>query len=440
MNYSVSIASAIREVRILVAVVVFQCCCLPVSSQTKSVENIKLKFPVLGIEVADSFDVNRAAFLRLDTLNYKVNDGSLTVDSIVIEGWASPEGRVAQNKMLALQRREALRQLLLDRKIGYDSIIFDGPAVDGRAGIPWEKLARQLRKDQPSYAADVLAIIADKPAPGKYDTRKKRLMDHNYGRTWHKMLEKYFPDMRIATAVVYLTENIQPEQPELPEAVKVETVDSIEAVDEIATVVDTVAEADTIVGLPAEKNFYMSVSTNMLLDVAALPNIAAEFYVGKQFSVTGGWMYGWWDSKSKNRFWRAYGGQIGGRYWFGKLAETKPLTGHHIGLYAQAFIYDFEWGGKGYLAGTPNHNIFNHPTIAAGVEYGFALPIARRLNLEFNIGIGYQTGRYYEYEPMDGHYVMLRAKQQRWFGPTKAEVGLVWLLGHGNFNGKDVKK
>lgn len=439
MNNSVSIASAIREVRALVVMVVFQCCILSASSQTKSVENINIKFPLLDIEVVNSININSDALSRLDMLADKLNGGFLSVDSIIIEGWASPEGTVAQNQLLSLQRRDALRQLLIDLKIGADSLIIDGPATDGQAGIPWEKLARWLRKDKPAYAADILAIIADLPKPGVYDTRKKRIMDHNYGRSWNKMLEKYFPDMRHATAVIYLTENIPPKKPELPVAPPPPT-DKIEAVDEIAAVADSTAQAETPVKIPVEKNFYMSVSTNMLYDVAAIPNIAAEFYLGKQFSIAGGWMYGWWHSKTKNRFWRAYGGQISGKYWFGKLAEKKPLTGHHIGIYAQALIYDFEWGGKGYLSGAPNHNIFDHPTIGAGVEYGFALPIARRLNIDFNIGIGYLSGRYYEYEPKDGHYVMLRAKRQRWFGPTKIEVGLVWLLGHGNFNGKDVKK
>lgn len=45
-------------------------------------------------------------------------------------------------------------------------------------------------------------------------------------------------------------------------------------------------------------------------------------------------------------------------------------------------------------------------------------------------------GRYYEYEPLDGHYVWKATKNRHWIGPTKAEVSLVWLLGHGNYNNK----
>jgi hypothetical protein len=62
------------------------------------------------------------------------------------------------------------------------------------------------------------------------------------------------------------------------------------------------------------------------------------------------------------------------------------------------------------------------------------LPIARRLNIDFTIGVGYVGGKYYDYKPIDGHYVWQATKKRRWFGPTKAEISLVWLIGRGNSN------
>ena len=40
------------------------------------------------------------------------------------------------------------------------------------------------------------------------------------------------------------------------------------------------------------------------------------------------------------------------------------------------------------------------------------------------------------YLPLDGHYVWQATKNRHWFGPTKAEISLVWLLGRGNSNNK----
>jgi hypothetical protein len=66
------------------------------------------------------------------------------------------------------------------------------------------------------------------------------------------------------------------------------------------------------------------------------------------------------------------------------------------------------------------------------VEYGYALPIGRRLDLDFSIGIGFQGGEYKEYEPADddtGHYVWEATKKRSWWGPTKAAITLRWDIG-----------
>ena len=40
---------------------------------------------------------------------------------------------------------------------------------------------------------------------------------------------------------------------------------------------------------------------------------------------------------------------------------------------------------------------------------------------------------------MDDHYVWTSTKMRHWFGPTKLEISLVWLIGNGNFNSKKEK-
>lgn len=182
-----------------------------------------------------------------------------------------------------------------------------------------------------------------------------------------------------------------------------------------------------------KKPYYIGVKTNMLYDLAIIPNVGVEFYLGKNFSVVGNWMYSWWKSDKKSWYWRTYGGDLGVRYWFGKAAKEKPLTGHHLGLYGQILTYDFEVGGRGYLG--------DRWTYGGGLEYGYSLPIARRLNIDFNLGVGYLGGEFKEYLPIDGHYVWQATKYRQWIGPTKAEISLVWLIGRGNENkGKGGKR
>lgn len=203
---------------------------------------------------------------------------------------------------------------------------------------------------------------------------------------------------------------------------------------------DTVAFEETvveeIVTPEVTKSFYMDIRSNMLYDALLLPNIGIDFYLGKNFTVGANWLYGWWNSMPRHRFWRAYGGELNGRWWFGKEALKKPLTGHHVGVYAQVYTYDFQWGGKGEMGGKPGSNLWNRCFWAAGVEYGYSLPVARRINIDFSLGLGYTQGTYYKYKPIEGHNVWQSTHKRHYWGPTKLEVAFVWLLGNGNINEK----
>lgn len=193
-------------------------------------------------------------------------------------------------------------------------------------------------------------------------------------------------------------------------------------------------EPDQIEDKSSEKKpYYLAVKTNMIYDLAIIPNVGVELYLGKNISVVGNWMYSWWKDDDIHWYWRTYGGDLALRYWFGPESKEKPLQGHHVGLYGQIITYDFELGGKGLLADRWSWSV--------GAEYGYSLPIARRLNIDFTLGLGYHKGKFYEYLPIDGHYVWQATKRRQYIGPTKVEISLVWLLGRGNENaGKGGKR
>lgn len=169
-----------------------------------------------------------------------------------------------------------------------------------------------------------------------------------------------------------------------------------------------------------QKFDYLVVKTNLLYDAAAVPNVGVELYLKKNWTVAANWMYAWWHTDRKHRYWRTYGGDLAVRKWLGKRSKERTFVGHHIGLYAQMLTYDFEWGGRGYLGDKWSYG--------GGIEYGYSLPIAKRLNLDFTLGVGYLRGEYMEYDPIDGCYVWQYTKNRNWWGPTKVEVSLVWLL------------
>lgn len=183
-----------------------------------------------------------------------------------------------------------------------------------------------------------------------------------------------------------------------------------------------IKQAASDCGLPV----YLNVRTNTLYDLALVPNFGVDVYLGGNFSVGANWHYAWWNINKIHWCWRTYGGDLNVRYWFGKAAKEKPLTGHHIGLYGQIITYDFELGKKGIQS-----NFWNY---GGGVEYGHTWPLAYRLNLDVTMGVGYNTGQFYEYLPIDDCYVWQTTKNRRYIGPTKLEVSLVWLFGCDNYN------
>lgn len=192
-----------------------------------------------------------------------------------------------------------------------------------------------------------------------------------------------------------------------------------------------------------KKPFYMALKTNMLYDVALVPNLGVEFSIGKRFSIAANYNHAWWSSKAKNLYWRYYGADATFRWWFGKQARLKPLQGHHIGASYQILTYDFQLGNNGIMAGLPGGTLIDRPNHVVALEYGYSVPIARRLNIDFAVGVGYHWGIFEEYTPIDGHNVWQATKRRQYIGPTKLEVSLVWLIGRGNYNedkGKEGKR
>lgn len=351
---------------------------------------------------------------------------------------ASPDGNAVSNRRLSERRAASIVDYVRHTISLPDSLvevlIF---------GEDWEGLTKLVEKSAMPYRNEVLDILNNTPSGigsgMAVDTRKSRLQTLHGGQVWAYMNSRFFPELRNSRVYV-VSERYQEPKPEpepIPEPVvepaPVDTqpvaitppVVELKPVDTMST--DTVVVPTPQPAPATPKPFYMALKSNLLYDVALVPNIGIEFYVGRGWSLGGDWMHAWWKSKYGNNFWRTYGGEIEVRKYLGKRAKEKPLTGHHLGLYGQMLTYDFETGSTGYLSKL---------SYGAGIEYGYSLPIGRRLNLDFGIGIGYLGGEYKIYQPEDTHYVWQQTKQRHWFGPTKAEITLVWLIGRGNYNAK----
>lgn len=387
-------------------------------------------FPLQGQDAEVYFRQGKA---ELD-LNYKENRKNLTdlllalrakredksqkLEAVEIYSGASPEGNTALNQQLSDKRAENMASYLIQNGGINRNII----RIYSK-GTDWDGLLKLVERSQMPYKEEVIDILKNTPEwikkDGKViDGRKKQLMELEDSQPWLYMLANFFPQLRssgqhieckfVKDTVVMWRTNYQK--------------DTVIIYDTVRVVKPRTAKA--------QKPLYLALKTNGLYDLALLPNIAAEVYLCQGYSISGSWAYTWFKNDTKHKYWRMYGGEVEGRYWLRQ--DLKPLTGSHVGVYIQALTYDFEFKHKGAL---------NRFAMGVGVSYGYSKPIAKFLNLDFSIGVGYLGGKYKKYEPSQttaNEYVWLANKKLRWFGPTKAEVSLVWLLGRDNYNKKEV--
>ena len=341
---------------------------------------------------------------------------------------ASPEGNSALNKRVAKRRGERLRDYLKETLVLPDSIF-----TVSSAGEDWQGLASLIAKEKTPWRNKALQIIRHTPEwvtrNGKVvDGRKRQLQNLDGGKAWKYMLDNHFYTLRTGAVVVCEVKTLAAES----------TPSAAEASQEQARL-DSVSQSPSSPPFPAIPSqvhpepqsppvaSYFALKSNLLYDALLVPNLSLEASIGSGWTLGAGGMLAWWSKDAKHRYWRIYGGDLEIRKYFGTLSKSKPLQGHHLGIYGDFLTYDFEFGAKGYQS---------KATYAAGIKYGYSHPIANRLNLDFALGIGYLHSNYKTYVPRDGCYVYQETKKRKWLGPTQAEISLVWLLGKGNTNNK----
>lgn len=391
-------------------------------------------FPAGRAEIINDYKGNGHTLeTMINDLNQTLASEGTVPDSLTIISSTSPEGPAALNERLAIQRAGNTRNLLIKSfpQFKADRINVTSSVND------WSGMVLTLRRDSTfQHGAEILKVLLDPRVENKDLAIRSKLPDE-----YNMLKNKMFDNMRTSSVTIrviktidnvdeFVVEEIQDELPaEEPSPVKEDKPAMDTAV--VETVQEPIEESVQQEEPSKEKKpYYIAAKTNLLYDAAIVPNVGVEVYLGKNFSVAGNWMYSWWKSDKVSWYWRTYGGDLALRYWLGRAAKEKPLTGHHIGLYGQILTYDIEVGGRGYLG--------DRWSYGGGLEYGYSLPVRQRLNIDFTLGLGYLGGEFQEYLPIDGHYVWQVTKMRNWIGPTKLEVSLIWQLGRGNIN-KDKK-
>ena len=278
-------------------------------------------------------------------------------------------------------------------------------------GEDWTAFRRILEEDGQMPCREEVLRIADADLPVDDKERKIKRLKQAYAY----LVDHHLHKLRAVTVALHLSVR------EAPLAPPVRPLPAASA----APARPSVGGWQAALPVPSERKRFrlppFAVKTNLLYDAALVPNVGLEFFFRERWSVGLNWMYAWWKTDRRHYYWRIYGGDVEARYWLGDDGYGPRRSGHHLGVYAQTGTFDFELGGRGYMVDRWGYG--------GGLSYGYSLPVGRRLNLDFSIGLGLFHGQFKEYLPIDGRYVWQVTKKRNWIGPTKAEVSLVWHLG-----------
>ena len=332
---------------------------------------------------------NFAGFV--EKLNRQLANPKFKISRIHIVSGASPEGSLILNESLSVKRADVALSLLLNKTILNESLV-DITSL----GVDWDGLIDLVVQDDGMSHRDKMEFVMG--------------IINGKGITYRRIYDNIYPKLRRSAIKIVCV-------------LEMDGVEVLAPVSARAVVTDVpgIERPGVLKTVDGKAGFNLAFKTNAAALLGLVPNIGFELAMGQDWSLAGGWNYAWWHSDRSKWYWRTYGGDIALRRWFGDAHDAGQLTGHHLGVYGQMMTYDFLAGGKGILG--------DRWSYAGGLEYGYSFPLAESLNLDLSIGAGYMTGMYKEYVPADDHYVWQATANRHYWGPTKAEISLVWILG-----------
>ena len=380
---------------------------------------IAIHFPVNQSQLLKGFSGNANSLNLLDKL---MNDYSFyyDIDSIVISGYASPEGAILHNSRLSFERARAVKEHITKNyhHVGSNKIFAVGKLVDMQA------VSDILDNDlSVPFRNEALAVLATR---GISEIEQlARLKDVGGGAVIAHITKYYASSMRNATGIMFYRASD-----------RVAIVDTL-IIEHYGDTVFINNPADTVVlNNPGDTVFVgnyerlrkplFAVKTNLLFDLSTAVNAEIEVPVGRRLSVLAEYISPWWLIEERQYALQAVNANVELRYWLGNRYRYTTLTGFFTGAYYGLGYFDAEWGTMGYQGKIRSH---------AGMTFGYAHTLGRKgaWRLEYSLGAGYLNADYDEYKPLMGDDERWRLIRQRsgnysWIGPTRFKISLVWLL------------
>lgn len=350
------------------------------------------------------FKVNRAeikpnsnTFRDLTEALKKLGKDYYLCKLMVIRSSASPEGGYANNISLAHRRAKALLDSL-KRHI----IIPDTTVEERYMHEDYEGLRRMLLESDAPFRDKAISIIERNK--GNDRETKRQLIALDAGRTWKILLHDYYPSLRAARILIFVTRNLDRDNVVIPpihlptaaiDYVKPETMLSQ---DHREVRLTTSEEA------PERRQPMFNLKTNLLYDLALVipqygwapsPNVSLEFLPrGGHITAVAEYIGSGWRNDSKLKTWIVRVMLLEARYY---LRGNASFTGHYFAAYANTARYDIQFSAeKAWLSKSYGD------TWGAGIGWGYVRRIGKsRWKWEANLAVGLLHTRYDRYHPAE---------------------------------------
>ncbi|MCL2072335.1 MAG: DUF3575 domain-containing protein [Marinilabiliaceae bacterium] len=402
---------------------------LPTDNPNSFSDKVALHFPVNSSRLLNDFSGNAEALRLLDKI-WRDKRFYSTIDSIIIHGYASPEGDIYHNMRLSYERAQAIKDYIVQNHpyISSHKIYPKGQFVDFKAVE--EIIDRESYMPYRSEAQRILRI------KGISDQDRIILLHKVGGGEFIRHFARYYSgSLRSAIGLLFYKDNQLVSNEQLMKIIR-DTVYVEVTKEELK--IETL-----VVYMPSDTvyidNYYyqaeeeveelrkpiVAFKTNLFFDVLTALNFEFEFPISKRFSLLGEVITPWWLSEKKQYAFEVFNANVEGRVWFGPREHRPVISGGFLGIYAGAGYFDIEWGNKGYQGDF---------TVSTGITLGYAKVIGRKGNfrMEYSISGGYFKTSYSEYEPRFGsddkwHLISQKDGNFSWIGPSKVKISLAWM-------------
>ncbi len=372
-----------------------------------------------------------------------LNDPFISICSIEITGYSSPEGSFEQNEKLATQRAESLKNYLHP--------FFEETEIETNC-VPedWNGLVEALR-NAGNPELERIRAIAESDLSAEQKEKRLRKLPH---RVYKELSRNYFPLLRRATLVIRSKRN---EEPDPDKIVSVKNT-PVREQEQNAGEVYVNAQQDNLnyrnsqfyrqnvqnalladrygnsyCGSKRRKNVYsafladdfaptIAVGTNLLewagfrpdfSHTTVIPNIYVEYYFLKRWSAKAAFSYCDWSYSDGNRYQGLSSYSVEPRFWWKGDGKYRGLF---LGVYGQLGDYNQKCPIENYTG----------KYYSGGLSAGYLLPLYRGLAIEVNVRAGYRHATVKKYDASEECSNLCRKYDKNEFTITGSFLNLLY--------------